>query len=296
MHVGLDCSSNNTHPIDYVQAVTALAAMGNGATPFVIVKVSQGSTYVNPYVQQDVAGFRSAGAVVAGYLMDEGSADPAAEEALYRRTVGNLPQTDDDELPDGVADYAAHCQLLVAQNNRALDYLNQSEVAGGLPSGAGLWLAEYNDQPGVVSYPCVIHQFTSTGSLAGISGHVDLNAWLGTEALFTSFFAINGAAPGGPIVSDNGNPATDPEIPDAVDVAMRPGYPGQTWVLGPDGGVFARPIGGPTPFYGSYPGLPAQDRQGSRSFLRIVSHADGEGYTLLANDGSYYSFGSPGPQ
>lgn len=186
MHYGIDISSNNAHPIDYGAVVAYLRRLGVDQ-PFVIVKITQGVGYVNPFFAQDVAGFRAAGAAVAGYLMDEGNQDPAAEVAMYRRLVGNLPLTFDIELPDGNADYAAHARDLVAQDGAGLAYLNQSEMQDGFPTGAGLWLAEYNNRPSEVAYPCLIHQYSDAGNVPGI-GTVDLNVWLGTEAQFQLFF------------------------------------------------------------------------------------------------------------
>lgn len=191
MHFGVDVSSNNPHPLDYAAVVAYLRQLGGGAQPFVVVKVCQGTGYVNPYAQGDVAGFRAAGAAVAGYLMDEGAADVSAEEATYRQVAGVLPQTDDDELPDGLspAAYADHCRRLVAENPAAADYLNQSEVAGGFPVGGGLWLAQYNGDPGVTAYPCLIHQYSDAGQIPGVAGDFDLNAWTGSEAQFSAFFS-----------------------------------------------------------------------------------------------------------
>jgi lysozyme len=196
VHFGWDDSSNNVHPVAWAEAFNDLATRGSGAQPFLVVKVDQGTGYVNPYLQGDLAAARMAGFALAGYLMDEGTADPASEEALYRRLVGALPQADDDELPDGLstADYIAHCAALVAQNPAAIVYLNKSQVQEGFHVAAGLWLADYATPPGSPTYPCLIHQYADNGRVAGIGGDVDLNAWLGTEEQFTSFFATGAGA------------------------------------------------------------------------------------------------------
>lgn len=60
------------------------------------------------------------------------------------------------------------------------------------------------------------------------------------------------------------------------------------------GGLYTlSPSGSPTgnTFYGSYLSLPAEDRQGTRSFSKITVLPDG-GYVLTASDGSQYKFGS----
>lgn len=61
------------------------------------------------------------------------------------------------------------------------------------------------------------------------------------------------------------------------------------YLLGGDGGVFAF---GDAADHGSYPGLPANERQGSRSFLRLSLHWGGNGYTLVSDDGGHYAFGA----
>lgn len=64
------------------------------------------------------------------------------------------------------------------------------------------------------------------------------------------------------------------------------------YLLGSDGGVFAFGDAKVAPSPSSYPGLPAADRQGDRSFGVLKVHFGGNGYTLIALDGSFYSFGS----
>ena len=121
--------------------------------------------------------------------MDEGDADPATRQAVFRRIAGPLPQFDDDELPNGNRAYASHCAQLVSQNPAALVYLNQDQEDHGFPTGAALWEANYNDLPGVTHKPALIHQYTDKGTVEGIVGTVDVDAFLGTEAQFAALFA-----------------------------------------------------------------------------------------------------------
>lgn len=58
------------------------------------------------------------------------------------------------------------------------------------------------------------------------------------------------------------------------------------WRLHADGGVFTW---GLAMFYGSYPGLPKEQRQGKRSFVQIVRRKDG-GYDLISNLKEVYTF------
>jgi len=192
-HYGVDVSSNNPHPINWVALYKYLLGLGN-ETPFVVIKISQGVTYENIDFTTDLAQAKAAGFIVAGYLMDQGNDVPADEVALYRRIAGSLPMFDDDELPEGLSTsgYISHLQSLI-QIAPTIQYLNQAEVAEKYSEGTGLWLAEYNGSPSQVSYPCLIHQYTSSGYVPNCSGQFDLNVWMGTEQQFSAIF--NAAPP-----------------------------------------------------------------------------------------------------
>lgn len=190
-HYGIDISSAQPHPINWAAAFAALSALGGGGQPYVIVKATQGTGYINPFFAGDIAAARAAGFAVAAYLFDQGNLDPAAEEAFFRATAGTLPQWDDDETPAGSGNYATHCQVLVAQDTAAGVYLNQSEENAGFPHGAAVWEANYNGQPGVTHLAGVLnHQYSDAGQVAGIAGPVDMNFWTGTEAQFAAWFHL----------------------------------------------------------------------------------------------------------
>lgn len=196
MHFGVDVSSNNPHPIAWAALYADLHGLG-GEQPFAIVKISQGTGYVNPDASGDIAAARAAGFVVGGYLMDQGNADPASEEAVFRANSAGVPQFDDDELPEGLSTsaYIAHLQSLVAVADEP-QYLNQSEEDEGFPAGAGIWEANYNNQPGVTHRAGVlIHQYTSSATVPGAQGEFDLNCWTGSEAQFAEFFGLTPPVP-----------------------------------------------------------------------------------------------------
>lgn len=63
---------------------------------------------------------------------------------------------------------------------------------------------------------------------------------------------------------------------------------GGVWVVTRDGGVRAYRN---APFHGSYPGLPAEQRQGTRTFVDISERDDDrDGYMLHGSDGALYRF------
>jgi hypothetical protein len=63
------------------------------------------------------------------------------------------------------------------------------------------------------------------------------------------------------------------------------------------GGIYTQGLNGQPggAFYGSYVGLPAADRQGTRTFEKIIANADGS-YTAVASDGATYTFQPGTPQ
>lgn len=76
------------------------------------------------------------------------------------------------------------------------------------------------------------------------------------------------------------------DMADPVDALVGPD--GGVWVLTRDGGV--RSYKG-APFHGSYPGLPAEWRQGERTFVRIEARDDGTpGYMLISSGDERYRF------
>jgi Glycosyl hydrolases family 25 len=241
---GVDISSNNVHPIAWSTLFAFLKGLGGGAQPFVIIKATQGTGYVNGDLKADIAAAKAAGFAVAAYLMDQGNDNVASEEALFKQVCEGLPQFNDDELPEGdsTSSYIAHLKQLDAQDPGADDYLNQSEVAAGYSEGAGLWLAEYNGEPDVVSHPCEMHQYTNNLTVPGCAGVFDANKWLGTPARFAVCFAyVTGAAPAAPTPLPSKEQAMTalnrPIIDDADHIVngVVTGY----WLVGQDGGLFA---------------------------------------------------------
>jgi Putative peptidoglycan binding domain/Glycosyl hydrolases family 25 len=196
VHYGVDVSSNNIHPINWAAIATWAKQTGGGEEPFMFVKVSQGTGYVNSQVAGDVASARAQGIVCAGYLFDEGLANVGAEEAVFKAHAMGMPQADDMEMPEGLtpAEYAQHSKDLIAVDTSALIYLNQAEVQEGFPAN-NLWLADYNNAPGSARYPCLVHQYSETGVIPGVAGQYDLDCWLGTEAQFTSYFKTGSLPP-----------------------------------------------------------------------------------------------------
>ena len=195
-HYGVDVSSNNAHPINWVALRSYLQGQGQGARPFAIIKATEGSYYINPYLKADLEAARAAGFDVGTYLMTSGTSSVNGMLLTYDKAGGISPPFYDVELPAGLieASYIEQTKQILAARPGYV-YLNQSEVAAGYPQGLGLWLAQYNNNPGVTSVPCMIHQYTSTATIPGASGSFDLNVFTGSETQYQTAFHVSPPLP-----------------------------------------------------------------------------------------------------
>lgn len=285
-HYGVDVSSNNRHPIDWPVLYTYLANLGGGAQPFAIIKISQGTGYINTLSVADIPEAKAAGFAVSGYLMDQGNANVLLEETIYKAHAIGLTQTNDIELPEGdtVAAYIGHAKLLVAQNPNAPSYLNQSEEDEGFPVGAGVWEANYNGRPGIVHKAgALIHQYTSTGSVPGIPvGVFDLNLFLGTEAQFATLFSLN------PVAATSLPPVASPPAPTTKEHNMIAWDPvtGGYWAARSDGSVYSF---GTAPYLGGLNNHPDWNAGGAADpcvGIAPYGPGGGSGYVLITDSGA----------
>jgi GH25 family lysozyme M1 (1,4-beta-N-acetylmuramidase) len=168
----------------------------------VTVKVSEGSGYVWPGAPAALAYVRGAGKLCGAYHF-YGGGDPIAEAdwflTHYQWRPGEVPILDWEPTnppadPDGVA--AAFSQRLHDRLGvTAPIYMNSSTAQSGQwtrerAAGARLWVAQYginNGQPGPVPAvgawgSPVEWQYTSAGTLPGVSGPIDLSQFYGDAA------------------------------------------------------------------------------------------------------------------
>lgn len=193
MHYGIDISSNNPHPINYQAVATSLRAIGGGGQPFVIVKATQGTSYVNPYAKGDIEGFRAAGAAVAAYDFASSQGNAHAEAAFLQANADGAPVEIDWETGGpGTVGWAE--QIRAASGPASMLYGSGSYLAADhvIPNNRK-WLADPNGRPGIVSQPCVMHQFSWTG-WSGIPmadpGNLDVNIFIGSELDFAAIFSV----------------------------------------------------------------------------------------------------------
>ena len=191
---GPDTSSNQPHPIDWTQ----VKAAGHS---FAIVKATEGTTYVNPYYDRDVAGARAAGLTVGHYVWPH-TKDPGTQVAHAVANLhwqpGDLPVFIDYEDPENVP-------------HAVLDVIRAGLRAHGLPTGTytypaywsrlgdptcracaadPLWYAAYQSQQPTAPAPwrnVTLWQYAGTSvAVPGIGGLNDMSRFIGTNQQFAA--------------------------------------------------------------------------------------------------------------
>ncbi|MDQ1723178.1 MAG: lysozyme [Frankiaceae bacterium] len=200
----------NNHAINW-------GSVRNAGHDFVIIKATESTDYVNPYFAGDAAGARSVGMMVGAYDFARPSkpitASAVAEARHYVDVVGStsqpgtLPPVLDLEQTGGLTDaeliawthtwldtvtgLTGRMPIIYTYKNFWSSSMNGTAEFGGYP----LWLAFYNSNLGglVGNWPTwTMWQYSSSGSVPGISGRVDMNRFNGSLADLAAL--ANGAA------------------------------------------------------------------------------------------------------
>ena len=164
---------------------------------------AEGTLNADAYFETNAAGAKKAGLDVGVYFYSQATTpEEAAAEAdfVLERLQGKTPDLpvcfdleyaeegggyigrlyDAQLSPDALAELcAAFCERVEAAGCEAMVYCNYNMLSGGLGErlaarGIRIWLAQWNPAPYYVG-DYEIWQFTSQGSVNGISGNVDMN-------------------------------------------------------------------------------------------------------------------------
>jgi len=177
----VDLSSNNHEPGN--QPIDWPTVKATGGVQAVIVKATQGSSYINPWLELDLGGAASVGLPAICYHY-AGFGDVASELRFFLNVAGaGRARALDFETDTDVAWIEAFCAGLRAP---ALGYGSVGTYPN-LAASIRRWIAA----PSWKSPPpdCDLWQFSSSSPVAGIpSATVDRNLWVGDtfdyEALF----------------------------------------------------------------------------------------------------------------
>lgn len=173
--------------------------------PIAIIKMSGGDVglYTDSKANQNYYGAKAAGKAVGGYHF-AGGGDPENEADFFIACMSPLEKDDvlilDWEIdhPDPVGwcvrfiqrckDRAGVTPIFYTNQNRVVTHNWQAVV----DQNVGLWVAHYGLSPdenmNVGAWPTyIMHQYTSNGSVSGIAGRVDLDAWFGSVDQFRRY-------------------------------------------------------------------------------------------------------------
>jgi lysozyme len=192
--------------MSYVPAVDVSQWQGTIAwaqvnIPIALIKMSGGDNglYTDSKANANYYGAKSVGKAIGGYHF-AGGKDAVNEADFFISCMSPLEQDDvmvlDFEIPH--ADPVGWCRAFVGRVHDKTDvwpllYINLATLNAHdwspVLNSCGLWLAAWNDDPEatLTSHPYVMHQYSSNGTLPGIAGRVDLDAWFGSTAQFRKY-------------------------------------------------------------------------------------------------------------
>lgn len=183
----------------------------NAGVRFVIMKATEGTTYTDDTFANNWVNSKAAGLVRSAYHFARFEIDPIAQARYFYNTVrpasGDLPLALDFEERTGApATTAAQkrywCQRFVQELRRKLGrppliytgfYFWRDDGANSPYNyGCPLWMARWgvpspNPLPGAWSN-WTFWQYTSTGSVSGITGNVDRDQYNGSLTAMQSLF------------------------------------------------------------------------------------------------------------
>jgi lysozyme len=181
--------------LSHWNAVTSFDALVQAGIAGVILKATEGSTYVDPAYSGRVAQARAAGLLVGAYhYLAPGNQDRAA--TFFLQTAQPIPgmllavdHEDAGVMLDDLKVFLVTVQM--RSGIRPVLYsggLIKSQLGTGTDTILAtfrLWLAEYTT--GAPTWPTAVWpewwlwQYSDTGKISGVSGNVDLNAYSGAS-------------------------------------------------------------------------------------------------------------------
>lgn len=173
---------------------------------FVIIKATEGTGFTDPKFNEYLTEIRKVGLLAGAYHFARPDLNNTAiEEAdwflsVYKPLPGEFLALDYEANWNG--DVVAWCKAFLDRVSSQLEgykppiYLNRSLANGKnwspvISAGYGLWIASYDNNP--TSVPVtpwtspLIKQYTSSGSVSGISGSVDMDTFFGSSSMYKKY-------------------------------------------------------------------------------------------------------------
>jgi lysozyme len=183
--------------VSHFQGVVDWQKVSQAGMAFAFAKATEGITYVDPQLAANWPGIRAAGLVRGAYHFFEPNDDATQQAQHFLATVqlapGDLPPVLDVEITGGVSDpqlwsgVATWLQIVEQTTGRQpILYTAPGFWDSHAPdltlTRHPLWLADYATQPtlpnGWTSW--LFWQYSQSGSVAGVTGAVDLDEFSGT--------------------------------------------------------------------------------------------------------------------
>lgn len=190
--------------LSHWQAPVDFVAFKNGGGLAVILKATQGSTWVDSTFTKRLMQATAAGLLVSAYHFADASS-PDTQASHFLSVAGGVGALAIDIEPNGMGDTVSIPQAaeIVARVHVATARLPWVYMGRYGPDGRGsglpnsilsrcpLWLPEYGTQPrppaGWLNW--TLWQWTDQGAIAGISGPCDRSRFAGTEEQLRTFWS-----------------------------------------------------------------------------------------------------------
>ena len=193
----------------------------------VICKATEGMGYVNPYCDEHYQSAKAAGKLLGVYHYASGGNPEAEAEFFINNVQGYLHEAilvldwesgDNAAWGDSswVARFCTHVVALTGINPMIYVQRSAANQCVGL-GDYGIWLAEYPDYAarGWADYvepnysgDYAMHQFTSSGSIAGYGGPLDLSLFFGDENAWKAYAGTTGKS----VPAPQPQPYVEPEV------------------------------------------------------------------------------------
>lgn len=193
----------------------------------VICKATEGTGYVNPFCDEQYQSTKAAGKLLGVYHYASGGNPEAEAEFFINNVQGYLHEAilvldwesgDNAAWGDSswVARFCAHIVALTGINPMIYVQRSAASQCTGL-GDYGIWLAEYPDYaargwdayyPPNYSGDYAMHQFTSSGNIAGYAGPLDLSLFFGDETAWRAYAGASSQS----VPAHQPQPYVEPEV------------------------------------------------------------------------------------
>ncbi len=185
-------------------------AVASGGVVFAVSRVSDGLHHRDDTFGTNIQGMRAHGILTGAYQFFEPAQDPIAQADMFVDAVNaqggiDLPPVIDVEATDGlgpgdvanaVRAWVEHVEARMGRTAMIYTgkYFWEGEVGNPDMSNRPLWHAQYTSAPCPTiasTWPrWTIWQYSSTGSVPGIGGNVDVNHFNGTREQLNDFASV----------------------------------------------------------------------------------------------------------